>query len=65
MWTLPIFKMAYSEIKLKIFMMSGEQIRIICGRNYGYNSGKKKCSHGNSFSLGLKLKENHPSQKPK
>lgn len=47
------------------FMTPGEQIKSICGKNYGYDSGKKECCHGNSFSLNLKEKEIHPSQKSK
>lgn len=34
--------------------MSGEQLKVIYGRNYGYNSGKKECCHGNTFSPDLK-----------
>lgn len=37
--------------------MSGEQIKVTCGRNYGYSSGKKECCHGNTFSLDLKYEE--------
>lgn len=29
--------------------MSSEQIKVFYGKNYGYNSGKKECCHGNSF----------------
>ena len=46
--------MPYSEIRFKFFMMSSKQIKVIYGRNYGYNSGKKECDHDNSFSLDLK-----------
>ena len=35
-------------------MLSSKQIKVIYGRNCGYNSGKKECDHDNSFSLDLK-----------
>lgn len=35
-------------------MMFSKQIKVIYGRNYGYNSGNKECDHDNSFSLDLK-----------
>lgn len=38
-------------------MTSGKQVKVICSKNYGYDSENKECGHDNTFPLDLKYKE--------